>query len=252
MKNKKFTAVILAAGMGSRLKHLTKNVPKPLIEIAGKTLIAHAIEWSKKLGASKIVIVGGYHYEILKEAVYKIDSSVVFVRNDEYATSQRMESLLCAASEIEGGLYICDADYVFDSGLADLIKGNFRGMSIFGVGKDAKGVGLDMMMKTDGKGNLVTMSKELTEFDAYFCTQVYFDTEFVTMLLSAGRDLIHEHGDKMVHVEDALLRLVEKGEKIRFVDVGESRFVEIDTLDEFEMAKKLVVPADNGVRVNSL
>ena len=248
----KFTAVILAAGMGSRLKHLTKGLPKPLVEVGGKSLIWYAISWAKSLGVSKIVVVGGYKFELLKEAVNLIDSSVVMVENEEYATTQRMVSLLKARGEVEGGLYVRDADYIFDTSLANKFKKYFDGTVIFGTGKDSVGVGLDMKVKLDDDGNLLDMSKELTDYDYFFCTQVFSEEKKVSILLQAGEDLIKEKGDGMVHVEDALLKMVKDGETVRFIDVGAPKWVEIDTIEEYERANELVSNKGENVAVELL
>ncbi|MEM2204365.1 MAG: nucleotidyltransferase family protein [Sulfolobales archaeon] len=53
-------AAILAGGFGKRLRPLTDDKPKPLIEVAGKPIIAWQIEWLKKHGIRDLVILVGY------------------------------------------------------------------------------------------------------------------------------------------------------------------------------------------------
>jgi len=50
------TALILAAGRGSRLAPLTDDIPKPLLDIHGKPLIAHQLHWLREAGITKVVI----------------------------------------------------------------------------------------------------------------------------------------------------------------------------------------------------
>lgn len=59
------TAVIMAAGNGSRLKPLTNYVPKPLLEINQKSLINHCIEELKRNGVNNIYVTYGYKQELL-------------------------------------------------------------------------------------------------------------------------------------------------------------------------------------------
>ncbi len=53
-------AVILAAGEGTRLRPLTDDTPKGMVEVAGKPILTHCLEQVVELGADEIVIVVGY------------------------------------------------------------------------------------------------------------------------------------------------------------------------------------------------
>lgn len=52
--------IILAAGMGSRLKKYTRNTPKCMVEVSGITLIERALRQLDKLELNRIIIVTGY------------------------------------------------------------------------------------------------------------------------------------------------------------------------------------------------
>lgn len=53
-------AVILAAGQGTRLKKYTENLPKGMLEFAGKTIIERQIETYQKCGITDIIVVRGF------------------------------------------------------------------------------------------------------------------------------------------------------------------------------------------------
>ena len=60
-KKKSSTKVlIVAAGLGSRLKYYTKNIPKCLLDIGGKTLLDHQISTYRNLGLNDISIIRGH------------------------------------------------------------------------------------------------------------------------------------------------------------------------------------------------
>lgn len=63
--------VILAGGMGKRLRPLTEDRPKPLVEIAGKPIIEWQINWLKTFGISSFYVLAGYKKEVLADWVSK-------------------------------------------------------------------------------------------------------------------------------------------------------------------------------------
>lgn len=88
--------IILAAGMGTRLKPLTDEVPKCMVKVNGKFIIDYQLEVMKKcsIKESDIVIVAGYKSEVLKEK-FK-DSNIEIVVNEHYNNTNMVYSLMCA------------------------------------------------------------------------------------------------------------------------------------------------------------
>ncbi|EZQ06748.1 MULTISPECIES: nucleotidyltransferase family protein [Acidianus] len=64
-------ALILAGGFGKRLRPLTDDKPKPLIEISGKPILEWQIIWLRNYGISSFIILGGYKKEVLMEWISK-------------------------------------------------------------------------------------------------------------------------------------------------------------------------------------
>ena len=62
-------AIILAAGKGTRLKNLTKNIPKALINVSGKTLLEYCLDFLNKNQVKRIVIVVGYKSNLIEEFI---------------------------------------------------------------------------------------------------------------------------------------------------------------------------------------
>ena len=75
-------AMILAAGLGLRMRPLTENMPKPLVPVAGKPLISHILEPLAKAGITKIVINAHYLANQMKDYVLK-NKSLPLVLSDE-------------------------------------------------------------------------------------------------------------------------------------------------------------------------
>ncbi|MCE4606164.1 MAG: nucleotidyltransferase family protein [Desulfurococcales archaeon] len=62
-------AAILAGGYGKRLRPITETIPKPLIEVAGKPILEHQIEWLRNHGVTNIVLLVGYQKEKIIEEI---------------------------------------------------------------------------------------------------------------------------------------------------------------------------------------
>ncbi|MEB3756613.1 MAG: nucleotidyltransferase family protein [Desulfurococcales archaeon] len=62
-------AAILAGGYGKRLRPITETIPKPLIEVAGKPILEHQIEWLRKHEVTNIVLLVGYQKEKIIEKI---------------------------------------------------------------------------------------------------------------------------------------------------------------------------------------
>ena len=59
-------AVILAAGRGTRMRELTNEIPKPMIEVRGKPVLQHIVEGLRDAGVRRFIIIVGYHAEAVR------------------------------------------------------------------------------------------------------------------------------------------------------------------------------------------
>jgi choline kinase len=83
-------AIILAAGRGSRMKSLTDERPKCMVELRGKTLLEWQLEALRGAGISEIAIVTGYKRELLA------NQGLVEFHNPRWAHTNMVSSLACA------------------------------------------------------------------------------------------------------------------------------------------------------------
>jgi choline kinase len=85
-------AVLLAAGLGSRLGSLTERVPKALIAVGGEPLLSYAVRFALRAGARDVTVVGGYGYELVEAEVARRALAVTLVRNEAFATATSCRS----------------------------------------------------------------------------------------------------------------------------------------------------------------
>lgn len=107
-------AVILAAGMGKRLKELTQNNTKCMVKVNGMTLIERLLRQLEQCHLSKIVIVIGYEGRKLKEFIdtLEIKTQIIYINNPIYKKTNNIYSLALAKE------YLCAEDtLLFESDL---------------------------------------------------------------------------------------------------------------------------------------
>lgn len=114
--NKLMKAIILAAGIGKRLRPITSSMPKCLIQFDGKTLIDNHFDSLGECGIRKAVLVVGYMAETLKRKLgdkYRC-ISIKYVHNRNYESSDSAYSLWLAKDEISKEPFIvADSDILF-------------------------------------------------------------------------------------------------------------------------------------------
>ena len=103
--------IILAAGRGSRLENYTKDLPKALVDIIGKSIIEIQIDLFQKNNINKIVVVRGY----MKEKFNM--ENIEFIDDDDYENHDQLGSLIAAQEQISGEVIILFADLLFDENI---------------------------------------------------------------------------------------------------------------------------------------
>ena len=116
-------AVILAGGLGTRLRPLTNNKPKPMLPVGEKPILEHLIEWTKKGGVKSIVICVSYLRKSIED--YFEDGSKFGVKI-EYAISNKplaTAGQLKTAEEFIDDDFVCMyGDSIFNFSLKNMIK----------------------------------------------------------------------------------------------------------------------------------
>ena len=115
-------AIILAAGMGKRLKELTKDNTKCMVEVNGITLIERVLRQLDRLGLSKIVLVVGYKGDKLISFVdtLSINTPIVFVDNPIYDKTNNIYSLYLAKEYLlKEDTLLLESDLIIEDGILE-------------------------------------------------------------------------------------------------------------------------------------
>ena len=100
--------IILAAGLGKRIKNVTKKQPKCLIKINNETLLSRQIRLFRSLNIKKITVIRGFKAD-------KINFNFVkYVFNKNFKTNEQLDSLICAKKEFNQDILVTFADIIYD------------------------------------------------------------------------------------------------------------------------------------------
>ncbi len=102
-------AIILAAGCGLRLNQHTKDVPKALLDLNGKSILERQISLLREYGVNEIFVVTGYKREkyVLKDIEY--------IFNPRYSETEQLASMMVARTKIFDDVLVIFGDLIFDS-----------------------------------------------------------------------------------------------------------------------------------------
>ena len=221
-------AIIMASGMGTRMRPLTETTPKPLIKVGDRPMIETVLEGLKNAGIDKFIIVTGYlgdQFDYLKEKY----PNVVIVRNTVYETVNNISSVYAAKDYLlEGDCFICEADlYVSDP---TLFAEKLNGSCYFG--KMVKGFSDDWVFDTDKDGIITRVGKKGT--DCYNMTGIAFlKKEDAATLYNAIREEYEKPGYEDLFWDDVVDRHI-KEFKLTVHPIKNESIIEIDTVEELE------------------
>ena len=113
------TALLLAAGTGSRLRPLTLDAPKCLTEVGGEPILGRLVDNLRLQGIKRLVVVTGYLEDCIRDflEVIAADLQVDYVFNPVFSTTNNIYSLWLAREVIEEPFVLIESDLVFEESM---------------------------------------------------------------------------------------------------------------------------------------
>jgi 2-aminoethylphosphonate-pyruvate transaminase len=114
MRTRVRQALILAAGMGVRLKEIGERTPKGFLRLGERPIVEESIERLAAEGIERIVIATGHHAALYEELARARPGLVTTVHNPRYAESGSLYSLCCARDALDGDLLLLESDLIYE------------------------------------------------------------------------------------------------------------------------------------------
>ncbi len=246
-------AVILAAGVGSRIRPLTDNCPKSLLKIGEHTILEMMLSHIQDCGINEVVFVIGYLKEQIQDHVKTRfpDLDASFVINEKYAETNTGFSLMLVKDLVkDSGFIKFDADVVFDEKILErLIICNHE--NCLCVDKNINLAAEEIKVVIDNKNRILKANKTVNPKDAagesIGIEKIGKNT--AKLLFKELELMMKDKKNHQEYYESAYERLIEKNVPFYALDITGLKWVEIDTPHDFAIAKKYFRPfADSDVQ----
>lgn len=241
------TAIILAAGRGSRLKELSLEQPKPMTEVNNTAIIDNLIRQLIDNKMQKIVVVIGYFAEKLKAHIlsgFKGQVEFVFIENEIYDKTNNIYSLYLANKYMDDGFYLFEADvFCEDTILADFLKsGQENVMLIDTFTQEMNGTVVRLTESSEVKGMYLNKDQDKDfDFSNTFKTINFYkiSKDFVNQFF-AQKLAAHINGEDVnSYYEQIIKEAVDGGYKFYGLKTKTNTWWEIDTHQDLEKAEEL-------------
>ncbi|MEJ2771937.1 MULTISPECIES: nucleotidyltransferase family protein [unclassified Stygiolobus] len=217
-------AVILAGGFGKRLRPLTDERPKPLIEIAGKPIIEWQIKWLKKFGVTSVFVLAGYKKEVLIDWVAKNQDKLgipiaILTEDQPLGTGGAIKRLNGFISNGEK-FFVLNGDILTNLDLSKL--GDDEAVAVISLVPLRSPFGI---VKVDSKGNIIQFVEKPVLKDFWINAGIY-------SMNSEIFEYLPEKGD----IEKETFPLLAQKGLLKGITFDDVYWRSIDTLKDYEEA----------------
>lgn len=233
------TAVILAAGLGSRLKGHTQYAPKGFIEVYGQSLIERSIVALLASGVSSIIIGTGYlheHFDSLKEKY-----PVTTFRSDDYATTGSMHTLFVLRQLIKGPFLLLESDLLYDRIAIDYLLEDPLHDIILASGMTDSGDEVFIQASSDNKLQQMSKDRSLLKHITGELVGISKLSLEILMRMVTFSEAQFNNGNRMLNYEDALVG-VSGMHPVHVKVIEDLVWCEIDDDNHLSRALNLIYP----------
>lgn len=242
MTTRTTVAVILVAGIGSRLRPLTDDRPKALVDLGGETILGRAVRLLAGYGVERIVLATGYREDAVRAAMRHVAPRVEYYPNTRFDSTQNSVSLaLCRQGARGGSFFKLDGDVVFQAEVLERLDRSPAPLAVAvdrgrRLDEEAMKVKLGEGLRIEAFGKHIGVAESAGESIgmeriAAAATNRVFD----------ALDAAIAQGEEQLYYEDVYSRLIAGGAlDAEAVDVADLPWTEVDDVADLERARALV------------
>jgi L-glutamine-phosphate cytidylyltransferase len=249
MTKSEIKALIVAAGLGSRLKNHTENLPKCMLDFGGKTLLQRQLQAYNECGINDITVIRGYKKDKIN---YK---NLNYITNSDYKDNNILNSIFYAERVINGNIIIAYSDILFDSTVVKRLSDSDHDISVvvdidwrgYYVGRKEHPLSEAENVIFDSNNNVLKIGKIATQKE-----EVHGEFIGMIKLNNRGTEIFKKHFYRVkklywgkpfqraktfqkAYLTDMIQELVDNGVKVHCVII-ERGWKEIDTVEDYKKA----------------
>ncbi|MBQ6746086.1 MAG: phosphocholine cytidylyltransferase family protein [Bacteroidaceae bacterium] len=234
--------VILAAGMAKRLRPLTDERPKCLLKVGQRTLLQRTVDAIVAAGVDELVIVTGYRKNMIVDFLKTNYPTLIihFIDNPDFAHNNNIFSLWLTRPYTEGkDFLLLDSDILFDPTIIPAIirqEGSVLALNRHELGEEE----IKVIVNSEGYVKEISKVCSIQEAIGESVGIEKMTAEYSKALFRELQHMIVDEGLIDVFYEKAFERLILQGHTFKIVDTTNYFSIELDTVEDFENAKKLI------------
>lgn len=246
-------AIILAAGEGKRLRPLTNNTPKCLVNLFGKSLLQQQIETFRSCKIDDISVVTGHLNQMINF------ENITYFQNPNFKTTNMVETLFCAKEKLTNSVIVSYGDIIFEKNVLQKLIDSNDDISVV-IDKNWKKYwemrfdnplnDIESLILDDGY--ISNIGQKVNSFDkiqGQYIGLMKFQNEGMSFLLDFYENAKKKSKDERVNIlnsnlpfeksymTDLLQGLINAGCKIKAVPVNNG-WLELDSYHDYEVYNK--------------
>ena len=227
------TAIIMVAGVGSRLKKRVKHLPKCLLTFGGETILSRNVRLLREHGIDRIVVVSGYRVALVKE---ELEAGIIGVFNPFFRVTNSLASLWFALQRVDlyDDLIIFNGDVIYEE---EVLRKALAAKESVTMLIDTSVIDLADYRLATQDGCVVNQGKELTNEQTCgeYVGIVTLRKDFVPLYLRRVADLVEQRERYDMWWEEALFEIRDDFKvKIHVTDVNGLFWAEADFIEDVE------------------